>query len=89
MDVESSRYLTYQVAWKLNAGLPAAKEVAQAKAWVSQACKRVAVSAHQVHGAIGFTEDHILHYYTKRIRAYEFSFGGADDQLEKLASLYK
>jgi alkylation response protein AidB-like acyl-CoA dehydrogenase len=88
IDVESPRYLTYQVAWKLNAGLPAAKEVAEAKAWVSLACKRVAVSAHQVHGAIGFTADHVLHYYTKRIRAYEFSFGGADDQLEKLAALY-
>jgi alkylation response protein AidB-like acyl-CoA dehydrogenase len=89
IDVESSRFATYQAAWKLNAGLPAAKETAIAKAWVSQAAQRVMASAHQVHGAIGFTEDHILHYYTKRTRAYEFSFGGADVQLEKLAELYK
>jgi alkylation response protein AidB-like acyl-CoA dehydrogenase len=88
IDVESSRFITYQAAWKINAGLPAAKEVAAAKTWVSQACKRITVSAHQVHGAIGFTEDHILHYYTKRIRASEFSFGGPDDQLEKLAGLH-
>jgi alkylation response protein AidB-like acyl-CoA dehydrogenase len=87
MDIEGSKDLTFEVAWKIDTGLPAAKEVAAAKAWVSQACRRVMVSAHQIHGAIGFTEDHILHYYTKRIRAYEFSFGGADDQLEKLAEL--
>jgi alkylation response protein AidB-like acyl-CoA dehydrogenase len=89
IDVESSRFATYQAAWLINSGLPADKEVAIAKAWVSQACRRVTASAHQVHGAIGFTEDHILHYYTKRARAYEFSFGGTDDQLEKLAKLYQ
>jgi len=88
MDLESSKFVTHQAAWKINSGLPAAKEVALAKAWISQACKRIMVSAHQVHGAIGFTEDHILHYYTKRTRACEFSFGGADAQLEKLAGLY-
>ena len=89
IDVDGSKFVTYQAAWRINAGLPAAKEVAAAKAWVSQACRRVMVSAHQVHGAIGFSEDHILHFYTKRVRAYEFSFGGTDYQLEKLAEQYR
>ena len=87
IDVEGSKFVTYQAAWKINSGLPAAKEAAIAKTWVSEAGRRVMVSAHQVHGAIGFSEDHILHYYTRRTRAYEFSFGGADEQLEKLAEL--
>jgi alkylation response protein AidB-like acyl-CoA dehydrogenase len=87
MDVESSRYITYQAAWKVNAGIPAARDAAAAKTWVSQAGKRVLTSAHQLHGAIGMTEDHVLHYYTKRLRSCEFSFGGTDDQLEKLAEL--
>ncbi len=88
IDVEGSKFITYQAGWKINEGLDAARDAAAAKAWVSQACRRVMHSAHQVHGAIGFTEDHILHYYTKRARAYEFSFGGADVQLEKLAEQY-
>ena len=88
IDIDGSRFATYQAAWRINEGLDAAKEAAVAKAWVSQACRRVMNSAHQVHGAIGFTEDHILHYYTKRARAYEFSFGGVDEQLEKLAEQY-
>jgi alkylation response protein AidB-like acyl-CoA dehydrogenase len=89
IDVDGSKFATYQAAWRINEGLPAAKEAAAAKAWVSQACRRVKTSAHQVHGAIGFSEDHMLHYYTKRARAYEFSFGGADTQLEKLAEQYR
>jgi len=86
IDVEGSRFATYQAGWRINEGLPAAGEVAIAKAWVSQACRRVMNSAHQVHGAIGFTEDHILHYYTKKARACEFSFGGVDYHLEKLSA---
>ncbi len=89
IDIDGAKFATYQAAWRINEGLDASKETAAAKAFVSQACKRVMHSAHQVFGAIGFTEDHILHYYTKRARAYEFSFGGADMQLEKLAGLYK
>jgi len=88
IDVDGSRFATYQAAWRINEGLEAGREVAIAKAWVSQACCRVMNSAHQVHGAIGFSEDHILHFYTKRVRAYEFSFGGVDFQLEKLAEHY-
>jgi len=88
IDVDGSRFATYQAAWRINEGLEAGREVAIAKAWVSQACRRVMNSAHQIHGAIGFSEDHILHFYTKRARAYEFSFGGVDFQLEKLAEQY-
>jgi alkylation response protein AidB-like acyl-CoA dehydrogenase len=89
MDIEGARFLTYQAAWKLVKGIDVTKDVAAAKAFVSRACERVMTSAHQIFGAIGFTEDHILHYYTKRCRAYEFSFGGVDEQLEKLAALHK
>ncbi len=87
MDLEGSRYLTFQSAWRTNENMPAAREAAIAKAWTNQACRRIMQSAHQVHGAIGFTEDHILHYYTKRVRSYEFSFGDADFHLNKIASL--
>jgi alkylation response protein AidB-like acyl-CoA dehydrogenase len=87
IDVEGSRFITYQAAWRLNEGLPAAKEVAIAKAWVSQAFRRVVNSSHQIHGTIGFTEDHVLHFYTKRARAHEFSFGDVNFHLEQLASL--
>jgi alkylation response protein AidB-like acyl-CoA dehydrogenase len=86
IDVDGSRFATYQAAWRINEGLPADRETAIAKAWVSQACRRVMNSAHQVHGAIGFTEDHILHFYTKKARYSEFSFGGVDYHLDRLST---
>jgi alkylation response protein AidB-like acyl-CoA dehydrogenase len=87
MDAEGSRFLTYQAAWKLASGQPAAREVAIAKAWVGSAARRVMHSAHQAHGAIGFSEDHVLHFYTKMTRACEFSFGDVDYHYNNLVKL--
>jgi len=88
IDTDGARFITYQAAWKINEGLPAARGAAVAKAWVSQASRRVMKSAHQVHGAIGFSEDHILHYYTKKARVAETGFGDTDFQLEQILKLY-
>ncbi|MBN1191901.1 MAG: acyl-CoA/acyl-ACP dehydrogenase [Dehalococcoidales bacterium] len=87
IDTDTSRIITYQTAWRLNEGLPSEREAAIAKAWVSQAYRRVVTSAHQVHGAIGFTEDHILHWFTRRARSQEFSFGDVNFHLDKMAAL--
>lgn len=86
IDLESSRFITYKAAWLISAGLPFIKESSMAKAWVNQSAQRIVNSAHQIHGAIGFTEDHILHLYTRRIRSNEFSFGDADHHTNKIIS---
>ena len=88
VDLDGARLITYRAAWKIAEGIPADADVAIAKAWVSQASRRIMKSAHQIHGAIGFTEDHILHYYTKKARYNESSFGDADYQLEQLIKQY-
>jgi alkylation response protein AidB-like acyl-CoA dehydrogenase len=89
MDLETSRFSTYQAAWRISQGIPAAKEVAIAKFWANQSYNRMAASAHQVHGGIGFTEDHVLHWYTKRARAQEFAYGGINFHLDKLIAISK
>jgi alkylation response protein AidB-like acyl-CoA dehydrogenase len=71
----------------LNEGLAAAREVAMAKSWAGQAYRRIITSSHQVHGAIGFTEDHILHWYTRRARAQEFSYGDVNFHLGRVTAL--
>ena len=77
-DVSGSRFVTYKAAWKVSEGLPAALDAAIAKAWVSEAYGRVALSAHQIFGAIGFTMDHDIHLYYRQAKAAEIIFGGAD-----------
>ena len=85
IDVEGCRQVTYQAAWRLSQGMPAAAEVATAKAWVGDAYGRVCALAHQVHGAIGFTREHSLQLYTRRAKAAELSLGDADLQRERVA----
>jgi alkylation response protein AidB-like acyl-CoA dehydrogenase len=79
-DVSGSRFITYKAAWKVSEGLPAALDVAIAKAWTSEAYGRVTLLAHQIFGAIGFTLDHDIHLYYRQAKAAEIVFGDADFQ---------
>ncbi len=84
-DVEGARLSAHQAAWMVSEGLPCTEQVAIAKAWAGQASQRVMALAHQIHGAIGVTLDHDLHYYTRRAKAAEATFGNADFYLEIVA----
>ncbi|MBI4201089.1 MAG: acyl-CoA dehydrogenase, partial [Chloroflexi bacterium] len=84
-DVEGCRYVTYQAAWRVSERLPAAREVAIAKAWVSDAYQRVCSLAHQCHGAIGFTKEYDLQLFTRRAKAAEVAYGDSDRHRELVA----
>jgi acyl-CoA dehydrogenase len=53
----------------------AAFEVAAAKVRVGEAAGRATRIAHQVHGAIGFTERHSLRNFTLRLWSWRGEFG--------------
>tara|TARA_B100001175_G_scaffold221897_1_gene188903 strand:+ start:62 stop:481 length:420 start_codon:yes stop_codon:yes gene_type:complete len=50
-------------------------EVAAAKARVGEAAGFIAEQVHQVHGAMGFTQEHRLHHYTKRLWSWRDEWG--------------
>ncbi len=50
-------------------------EAASAKIRCNEAAEKGAAIAHQVHGAIGFTSEHVLHRYTLRALAWRDDFG--------------
>jgi hypothetical protein len=54
-----------------------------AKGWISRASVEAAALAHQLHGAIGFTEEYGLQRLTKRLRTLRFAWG--DDATHHLA----
>ncbi|HUK59796.1 MAG TPA: acyl-CoA dehydrogenase family protein [Stellaceae bacterium] len=54
---------------------PAPFEIAVAKARASEAAGLVAATAHQVHGAMGFTREHRLNLFTRRLWAWREDFG--------------
>ena len=49
---------------------------AMAKARVGEAAGKVAAICHQVHGAMGFTQEHPLHFSTRRLWSWRDEFGG-------------
>jgi acyl-CoA dehydrogenase len=50
-------------------------EAASAKIRCAEAAEKAAAIAHQVHGAIGFTSEHILHRYSLRALGWRDDFG--------------
>jgi len=50
-------------------------EVASAKVRAGEAAHTGALIAHQVHGAIGYSREHVLHRYTHRLWAWRDEFG--------------
>jgi len=61
----------------LAAGVPGAPvfEAAAAKVRAGEAATQGAAIAHQVHGAIGFTYEHTLHFSTRRLWSWREEFG--------------
>ncbi len=53
--------------------------IAAAKARCGEAASIGAGIAHQTHGAIGFTREHMLHYFTKRLWSWRDEFGRESD----------
>ena len=84
-DVDASRGLLYAAAWSASEGAPAAADVAQAKAYASEACLSVARRGHQIFGAIGYCEEHLLHLLHKRILAASLDCGATAEHLEAVA----
>ena len=83
---ESARAATYYAAWALSAKeSDASKAVAVAKAYCSDMGREVAHRGVQLHGGIGFTWEHDIHLFLKRIKVCEFLFGDADYQREQIA----
>ncbi len=78
MAIEGSRSITYKAGWMLGQGLPSGKLVAAAKAWVSEAYKKVAALGHQIMAGTGYMEEHDMPLYSRRAKAAEFAFGDAN-----------
>ncbi|HKN38314.1 MAG TPA: acyl-CoA dehydrogenase family protein [Acidimicrobiia bacterium] len=50
-------------------------DTAAAKGWISAASAEAVALGHQLHGAIGFTEEYGLQRLSKRLRTLRFAFG--------------
>jgi alkylation response protein AidB-like acyl-CoA dehydrogenase len=84
-DLDALRVLVWQAAWRLSVGGHAELEVGAARAFGVEALRRIAVHAHQVHGAIGFSTECDLQLFTRRMKAAELTWGSATFHRERVA----
>jgi alkylation response protein AidB-like acyl-CoA dehydrogenase len=87
VDVETARSAVHYAAWAFGAGRPdAIAAVNMAKSYAVPAAAAVADRALALHGAVGFTWEHDLHLFLKRIHSAAALFGGCARHREQLAS---
>ncbi|MGE5281315.1 MAG: acyl-CoA dehydrogenase family protein [Chloroflexota bacterium] len=76
LETENARSAVYGAAWAADAAPESLSTAASmAKAYASDAGWRVPDASIQVHGGIGFTWEHDLHFFLKRGRANAAAFG--------------
>ncbi|MGB7587631.1 MAG: acyl-CoA dehydrogenase family protein [Solirubrobacterales bacterium] len=87
LETENSRSAVYGAAWAADAEPDSLSLAASmAKAYASDAGWRVPDASIQVHGGIGFTWEHDLHFFLKRGRANAATFGDARWHRERVAA---
>ena len=72
------------LATEPHAGEAAFLETAAAKIRVGEAVERGAAVAHQAHGAIGWTQEHVLQRFTRRMWGWRDDFGSEADWAVRL-----
>ncbi len=87
-DVDGMRFIMYKAAWATSEGEDSATmDVAMAKAWCSDASRRVVAHGQQIHGGIGFTKDYIIQLFFRRQKRAELFWGDGDFHRERVAQM--
>jgi alkylation response protein AidB-like acyl-CoA dehydrogenase len=88
LEVEGARSAVYWAAWALDHEPETAPLAAAcAAAYAGDAGRRVPRASLQVHGGIGFTWEHDLHFFLKRGEANAHAYGEAAEHRERIAAL--
>jgi alkylation response protein AidB-like acyl-CoA dehydrogenase len=85
IDVEAVQYLLYQAAWGITVGSPSRWQISAAKAKANEAYQRICIEAVAAHGAIGYTMDHDVGLYYRRVKAAQYVAGDTDLHREVIA----
>ena len=86
IDIEGLRYLVYEALWEISAGLPSSLHISMAKVKANEVYQRTCIEGIRNHGAIGFTADHDIGLYYRRVKAAEFFLRGIEFYREKVAA---
>jgi alkylation response protein AidB-like acyl-CoA dehydrogenase len=87
--VELGRAAAYYACWAIDEASPAEahRAATMVQAYVSDGFAQLGGMAIQVFGGIGFTWEHDIHLFYKRLLSASTAFGTADEYLEELAAI--
>ncbi|TMK79307.1 MAG: hypothetical protein E6G46_10355 [Actinobacteria bacterium] len=87
LHVEFARPVVYRAAWSLSQrDETIERDVSMAKAMAGEAAAGAAKAALQTLGAIGYTQEHELHVWMKRVWALNAAWGNPDHHRARVAS---
>lgn len=79
-NVEASRNLVLEAAWKKDQGMPYAKEAAMGKLLASKTAVNNALEAIQVHGGYGYVREYLVERYLRDAKITEIYEGTSEIQ---------
>ncbi len=82
--VDGARLAAQQAVWWLGRGRLAQREIAIAKLKCNEAYKFATLTAHQLHGGMGYLRETDLHLWSERAKVTELLGGAWDVQLMRL-----
>jgi alkylation response protein AidB-like acyl-CoA dehydrogenase len=87
VEIDAAREAVLLAAEVLTAGDPADAELVAslAKSAAGDTFRRAVADAVQIHGGIGYTDEHDAHLYFKRARVDERLLGTADEHRHRIA----
>jgi acyl-CoA dehydrogenase len=84
-SIDAADLLTLSAAWRLDQGLPANREIAQAKLFATEMLARVTDEAIQIHGGMGLMDDLPLERFWRDARVERIWDGTSEIQRHIIA----
>ncbi len=85
-EISMARRLLYYAAWKLEKGMPCAREAAMVKCLFSDGYRRWTRTGVQIFGAIGTSREHDMGLYYRRAREAALTYGSPAWCRDRVAS---
>jgi short/branched chain acyl-CoA dehydrogenase len=79
-EIELARLMYYKAAWLYMQDRPYRREASMAKLFASEACKRAADQAVQIHGGYGFMDEYPVSRYWRNVKVNEIGEGTSEVQ---------
>jgi alkylation response protein AidB-like acyl-CoA dehydrogenase len=84
IDLDITRFLVYDAAWRLAAGEEAGQQLAYLGAWAGPALERICVQGHHINGAMSVTEEYGLEFYSRLALGARLALGEPEAAKEGL-----